>query len=183
MQQLKKLLLILPTLLISLVLSSCKSSEPSLLATTEYTIIEYDQELRFPFKEKMEPVNLSIKEIIEIENVIKEKVLKIVALNTKQIDSYKSDSRNKTGFKSSYLFRRQYISGVNKNGEKVVWINFFCGDRHANSNWKNSMVIVSDGGSCYFNLKVNLNTKEIYDIGINGVARNRCITTAMAHCV
>ena len=55
---------------------------------------------------------------------------------------------------------------VNNKGEKVIWINCFCND--CNKNWKKEIIIVKDGGDCYFNLKINLMTKKYYDFLING---------------
>jgi len=57
----------------------------------------------------------------------------------------------------------------NEKGEKEVWINFFC-VHYEDSSWKTFRFNVMDGGNCFYNLKVNLATKEIYDVNINGYA-------------
>jgi len=36
--------------------------------------------------------------------------------------------------------------------------------------WKNDLMIVDDGGNCYFNLKVNLTNKTYSELMINGYA-------------
>lgn len=66
---------------------------------------------------------------------------------------------------------RQYVGFVTKNGERVVWINFI---------WKPSMndeerlpkdiVTPLDGCSHYWNIKVNLDKGEVFDLIINGSA-------------
>ena len=61
--------------------------------------------------------------------------------------------------------RRQYFPVTNAEGEKVVWINFFCSG--FSDSWKKDVVRVVDGGSCYFNLKVNVNKKKCYAISVN----------------
>ena len=65
-------------------------------------------------------------------------------------------------------YKRQYYATTNENGEKEVWINCFCnvlvGD------WRKELIIVHDGGNCFFNLKVNLDTEKFYDVMVNGHA-------------
>ncbi|WP_125047632.1 hypothetical protein [Pontibacter arcticus] len=65
-------------------------------------------------------------------------------------------------------YKRQYVAVTNSNGQKVVWANFFCHSFH--DNWRESIVMFSDGGNCYFKLKINLATKECYELRVNGEA-------------
>jgi hypothetical protein len=65
-------------------------------------------------------------------------------------------------------YNRQYVPAISSSGQKVVWINFFCNDG-SDHKWKKSLVRVEDGGSCYFNLKINLTSKIYYDLRVNGV--------------
>ena len=72
---------------------------------------------------------------------------------------------------SRYKF--QIIAVINHKGEKSVWINAFCNDH--NMNWHNmsgkkNIVLVDDGGICYFNLTINLTTKKLLSFIINGDA-------------
>lgn len=79
--------------------------------------------------------------------------------------------QNKLDFKQLLnldKYFRQYVSVFNKNNEKEVWINFFCDTN--NSEWRKERTIVKDGGNCYFNLKLNLKTRRITEIFINGKA-------------
>jgi hypothetical protein len=57
---------------------------------------------------------------------------------------------------------------MNTKGDKEVWVNCFC--RNAVGNWKEELILVQDGGNCYFQLKVNLNTKKYYEFTVNGNA-------------
>jgi hypothetical protein len=63
---------------------------------------------------------------------------------------------------------RQYIAVINEKGEKEVWVNCFCGA--GNQNWKTNLILVEDGGNCYFNLKINLTTGQYYEFMVNGDA-------------
>jgi hypothetical protein len=69
-------------------------------------------------------------------------------------------------FNDSY--KRQLVIAINNKGEKEVWVNCFC--RSWGNRWKKQIMLVSDGGTCYFNFKINLATKKYYDLGVNGYA-------------
>ncbi|MES2617713.1 MAG: hypothetical protein V4613_07540 [Bacteroidota bacterium] len=66
------------------------------------------------------------------------------------------------------LYKRQYVLAFNDKGEKEVWVNCFC-DWHG-SNWRKYIITVADGGICYFSLRINLSTKEYYNVMVNGDA-------------
>lgn len=86
-------------------------------------------------------------------------------------NSLDSQSRKSFGIDFSLRsYKRQYVPMVNKNGEKIVWANFFCNDPVAD--WKREIVYVWDGGNCFFNLKVNLTKRECYELYVNGYAAN-----------
>ena len=65
------------------------------------------------------------------------------------------------------LYKRQYVCYKNKNGEKIVYIDCFC---TAYEGWHKEMMVIDDGGKCFFNLKINLNTKKYFDFMVNGEA-------------
>ncbi|AEV98146.1 hypothetical protein A4D02_33690 [Niastella koreensis] len=65
-------------------------------------------------------------------------------------------------------YKRQYVAVTNDKGEKIVWVNCFC---HVDGfDWKKSIVMVSDGGSCYFNVEINLTRGEYNGFWVNGYA-------------
>ena len=66
-------------------------------------------------------------------------------------------------------YRVQLIAVLNEKGEKEVWVNCFC-PGSIFKGWRKAIVEVDDGGSCFFNLKINLTTKEYYDLAVNGMA-------------
>jgi hypothetical protein len=98
---------------------------------------------------------------------------KIERLMTDCVNKYnnKLSSNNKQYFSidlTKEIYKRQYVAVINKNGDKEVWINFLC-QTHGDS-WKTSIIMVDDGGNCYFNLKINLTKEKCYDLGVNGHA-------------
>ena len=73
-------------------------------------------------------------------------------------------------------YKRQYLPVLNDNGEKIVWINCFCvsGSNlpHFSSNnpdkWNEEIIIVKDGGNCYFSVFLNLTTQRFEKLMVNG---------------
>lgn len=73
-------------------------------------------------------------------------------------------------------YKKQYLPVMNGNGEKIVWINCFCVNGsnlpHFSSNnpnkWGEEVIIVKDGGNCYFSLFLNLNTGKFDQLVVNG---------------
>lgn len=65
-------------------------------------------------------------------------------------------------------YNRQYI-GIVLDGRKVIYASFLC-QGGANTEWKESFVLVADGGACYFQFKYVPSTGEYYDLSVNGEA-------------
>lgn len=65
---------------------------------------------------------------------------------------------------------RQYVGYVNTAGEKVIWINFLWKSDTDMQALANEVSIVLDGCSHYWNIKVNLNQRMLYDLFVNGIA-------------
>ncbi|MES2849284.1 MAG: hypothetical protein V4685_09515 [Bacteroidota bacterium] len=61
---------------------------------------------------------------------------------------------------NSHNYKKQVVAIMNKNGEKEIWVNCFC--KTPDNSWKTNIRFVSDGGNCYFNLKINLGKKKFY---------------------
>lgn len=67
-------------------------------------------------------------------------------------------------------YNRQFISAETQTGDKVIWINCFCYvENEYFKKWKTDIVMVDDGGNCFFNVKVNLDKKEYYELMVNGL--------------
>lgn len=68
-------------------------------------------------------------------------------------------------------YNRQFLGGITESGEKVIWVNCFCKkESDILKNWKTQLIIVADGGNCFFNVKINVNKQVYYDLMINGNA-------------
>ena len=64
-------------------------------------------------------------------------------------------------------YRRQYV-GLLVNGQRVIFANFFCNGN--DTDWQHKIVYPLDGGSCYFEVKYDVETGAFYDLSIHGEA-------------
>lgn len=91
-------------------------------------------------------------------------ILQIESLANKGISEYNKQTK---WSKIDKTYKVQMVSVINAKGEKEVWLNCFCDDY---PNWRKRILEVRDGGSCFFNLKINLSKGKCYDIRVNGEA-------------
>jgi hypothetical protein len=66
---------------------------------------------------------------------------------------------------SKYKF--QLILSPNDRKKKLVWVNCICDSD--GRDWKKTIIGAADGGKCYFNCKINLVSKRVYDFKVNGM--------------
>jgi hypothetical protein len=129
--------------------------------TSKYAVLNFREEYKgYIFDKSCKPTALSADDIYKIEKIIKTKV-----------DNYNKNSAHKYFFiNNPNKYYKQFIAVINSKCEKEVWVNCFCEIFPSNFPWKTQTISVLDGGSCYFQLKINLTTNRVYDFGVNGVA-------------
>ena len=144
-------------------LDSVKTSKPN--DTLNYTIIMFDTADRFIF-ENATPTDLSTTEINDIEILLKDAIdnSNKVVDNANKTDKYYQENKQYFIIDLS-KYSRQFVPVINKNGEKEIWVNCYCGHQ-----LQKKIILVQDGGNCFFNLKINLTTKKYYDLIINSDA-------------
>jgi hypothetical protein len=112
-------------------------------------------------QEQQSKVNLSCDEIKIAEEILKKE---LTSLNRNKVNQ-------STGCpnisKKLCKYRRQYFGFININGEKIIWINMFW-ERDLNDRAKYELINVNDGCSYYWNIEVNINTKTLSHLQING---------------
>lgn len=69
--------------------------------------------------------------------------------------------------KSLAAYKRQY-QGLWIKEQRVIAVNFFCNAHRIE--WQRHIVFVTDGGSCYFEVKYDIATGEFFDLSIHGEA-------------
>ena len=138
-----------------------------------YVILDFKSDWYWIFND-VKPATISKTELAEIEKIIRIAIKENNELQLKNLEehnkNYPDNKWTETGFELKLDdFKRQFVPVINEEGQKEVWINFFCDD-WGNENWKTDIMIVQDGGNCYFNIKVNLETKTYSELRINGYA-------------
>jgi hypothetical protein len=122
-----------------------------------YAIFKFDAKHDdYIFDKNSKPATLSSNEIIKVERLIAKAV---VAYNNKNTyDSIKKPEK----------YYKQFIAITNNKGEKEVWVNCCCAVMHGL--WKTQIQHTSDGGSCYFTIKINLTKSKAGELNANGLA-------------
>lgn len=164
---------------ISFYITSCTQNPPDektpkgiLVDTSMIAIISSDSISNWLFKDgkRAELVSSDLGKI--------EKVLEI-CINEYNIKKQKQYNEDKANYPEHQLrkedytidlkrYKRQYLTSINAKGEKEVWVNCLCSTNI--KNWKKGIIIVHDGGNCYFNLKINITTETYYNLIVNGEA-------------
>ena len=177
--QLQKLMKYLLFIYISLHAISCtqttsKQETPQeiLVDTSRIVIIQHDSTDNWAFNDG-QPAELTSDDINKIERLIG---ICINEYNIPQQKRYDEEKRKYPEYElriENYIidlkrYKRQYVATTNSKGEKEVWVNCFC--RTDVENWRKGILIVKDGGNCFFNLKINITKETFYDLMVNGDA-------------
>jgi hypothetical protein len=142
-------------------LGACRSTHTldhsGSIDTSRYAILKlkFNDIPTYVFKD-CKPADLSNEDIVKIEVLVLDEIAR-----------YNKEAK-KVLISHPEKYYKQLIAVSNSNGEKEVWVNCFCYLGNY-SYWKNSIVVVLDGGSCFFQLKINLTKNSVYDFGVNGV--------------
>ncbi|TSD65929.1 hypothetical protein FFF34_000595 [Inquilinus sp. KBS0705] len=142
--------------------------------TSRYSILSFNKSRdSFLFNERSEAATLSGKELIKVEKIIrvmvKEYNQKIKADKKRNKQKQPDAEVNNLAIKKPGNYYKQLIAITNHKGEKIVWVNCFC-TPYEKRHWKKGVVLILDGGPCFFNLKINLSTNTVIDFKVNGVA-------------
>ena len=130
------------------------------LTDSNYAVIPYTKSESYLFK-NAKATSLCKAEIQGIETLLN----KCIDEHNKEVNS----KPIKWGAIEDIGYKVQLIPVTNNKGEKEVWINCFCESVFSDF-WRKGIIRVCDGGSCYFNLKINLTTQKFYNLMINGEA-------------
>ncbi len=146
--------------------------KPVPASDSKTTIIKYDTTQHWIFKNGT-PTTLSPKEITDIEEILKLFVADYNAAREKYIAETQPKLPDQRLANEDFMielknYNRQYVPVINARGEKEIWVNCFCIIN--GTDWRERVVIVDDGGKCFFNLKINLTARTYYDESVNGEA-------------
>lgn len=65
-------------------------------------------------------------------------------------------------------YKRQYVGYV-LDGEQFIYTNYFC-DSFNDDAWKTQLLMVMDGGECFFQVQYQLANQSFVSLSINGFA-------------
>ncbi|WP_308993998.1 hypothetical protein QLS71_015275 [Mariniflexile litorale] len=126
-------------------------------------------------KERFTP---TIAEIEKAEQILKKKLKTVNSQRMNQIDNCPIIHKK---LKS---YRRQYFGYIEDNGNKIIyttfnWNRYSLFDRlrgyykDESEDWKKEKEMVLDGCSYHWEIKINLETEELFELGVNGIAENK----------
>ena len=121
----------------------------------QYAIIAFDEKEQGLFT-TAKPTNLTKLEIDTVETILRQAV--------QQYNQGMKNERYLIKPLTNYI--RQYIPVLNDKGEREVYVNCFCST--GDDKWKTEIVGASDGGNCYFHVKINLTAKTYSQLAVNG---------------
>jgi hypothetical protein len=113
------------------------------------------------------------------EVVLAESLLPKLLNSIKPINTY-GNEHNTIIRKNLRNYYRQYFGYIDKNGDKIIYIRFLFKyngfvqrDNRKNKNipdWQKGEIIVKDGGTSFWQIKINLKTRSYFDYFVNGEA-------------
>lgn len=138
-----------------------KQGNTKFIDTSKIAVLAYDSTLTWIFKGGRQ-TNLSSTDFEIIDSLLTQS---INTYNKEQEIKYRFNKPGKSYLVDLKKHKRQYIPIINDKGEKEVWVNCFC--RTWDKNWKKEILRITDGGVCFFRLKINLTNKKHYDLYVN----------------
>ena len=121
----------------------------------------------------------TINDIKKAENILHNQIADLNEQGLNQIDDCPKIH------KKLDKYRRQYLVLIDKNGDKIIYINcfwiqrglddfmtrrFLSGQTIQDERWTKEFVSILDGCSYFWSIKVNLTRMELFDLRINGIA-------------
>jgi hypothetical protein len=64
-------------------------------------------------------------------------------------------------------YQRQYI-GLEHAGQQLIYGNYFCNS--GGVNWREELVVVDDGGDCFFQIEYDVESEAFIKLLVNGVS-------------
>jgi hypothetical protein len=140
--------------------------------TSVIAIIQFDTTYHWLF-ENARPTELDYAELKQIEKILNECIDEYNPEQEQRFNEISTKYIDETFRLTDFIieldrYKRQYVPVINEKGEKEIWINCFCGEWEGRD--KNQILLVDDGGNCFFNLSINLSTEKYYGFMVNGVA-------------
>lgn len=144
-------------------------SSKTILDTSKFAILSFESSGRFGFDSTYSPATLNDSDLLKLESLIYKSIEDYNSkLSKENIQDYRVDT-------IELHYKMQIVPAMNNEGQKEVWVNGFCSSWNGwqepfNHDWKVQLVLVKDGGNCFFNFKINLDENKTYYFSVNGYA-------------
>lgn len=103
----------------------------------------------------------TVTDIEKAEKLLKEKLEKINTNRINQPDGCPVID------KKLKKYCRQYVGFIDGKGQKVIWINLFW-NKELEKQAAKEIVNVQDGCSYYWNIEINIDSGDLYNLYVNG---------------
>ncbi len=142
--------------------------------TSRYAILPFDEEsMRWYLPAKSVSDSLTEAEIQQVLRLVDDCVRKF---NDKQLRYFDSLKAKKPGITKRDImlirdfrrYKQQIVCIKDSTGRKIVWVNCLCDVNM--TNWRKEIPIIADGGTCFFNVKIDLLKGDWFDMFVNSVA-------------
>jgi hypothetical protein len=81
---------------------------------------------------------------------------------------------NRLSIKSFRDYYRQYVCYIQPDGDSIVFINAVCNiwfdPMGIREDWQNNIIMVMDGGDCFWSTLINFTKKRNIRLVVNGMA-------------
>lgn len=121
---------------------------------SDYSVFTYDKKFYDYFPKDVKPYELTQKDLIELDNILK----KCFEENNTKLN------------KKSSQYAKQIIAVINSKNDIELWVSCNCKDKRFKNEFEYAIIQVQDGGNCHFRLKINLTKQSYSDLSINGEA-------------
>lgn len=122
-----------------------------------YALFTSRTDIDFTFyKKNYRPVKLTKNQLVIAQAIIKRV--------SDSLDFLITSTNVTTGIVDALRHNFQIVSAINNHGQIFLWVNAICDD---DKDWRRRLIFVDDGGSCYYRFRINLNTKQYFDIDVN----------------
>ena len=116
----------------------------------------------------------TLEEILKSEQILKDKLKETNKTRINQFDNCPRIDKKLNSY------RRQYFGYIDTDGDKIIYTTFNW-DRYSifdklkgyskdkSEKWKTTKEIINDGCSYHWEIKINITTKELFDLEVNGL--------------
>jgi len=153
--------------------TAVQNKVPLKLDTSKYAILRFDTSENYYFDKKVKQDSLSNEDMPEVEHLLDSAITDYNKIEGRYYEQSLRENHSIPAavydprIKDISNYKRQLIVVKNLSGEKIIWVNCF-NDYISHPNWRKYIVSERGGGTWFFNLKINLTSRRVYDFTVNG---------------